>query len=1105
MTAPAPPPTAAIWLRLTGAPAIGRTGEPGQPLERKDAALLLLLASEGPLPPQQVAAWLWPGARAQAASGNLRQRLFRLRRKLDHPLVRATDRLDLLPEVQLVWDDHAGPLLAGCDYGDCPDMAAWLEQAREQRQARRLQQHADQALRLEGSSDLAGALAEVQAMLALDPWSEHSSRWLMRLHYLRGDGAAAIAAFERLEQRLKDEFGIRPGAETLALLASIETQPAPLPPPRRSLPASLQRPPRLVGRADALARLHDAWAAGHVWLVLGEAGMGKTRLLAELAASHADSSLHVAARPGDAGVPFALLSRLLRLLHERGAAAADGPSRQALARLLPALGDGLPPPSDPAQRLPLVRATATLLQAAQSLPATGLDTVLVDDLHFADDASLDLLRDLIAADYALPLRWGLARRPGEAGQALHAALAESQRLHELTLPPLDEAAMQALVGSLGLPELNAAALATPLVRHTGGNPLFALETLKDHLLAGHPGAALPQPASVGVLIERRLRALSPPALALARVAAIAGADFGIGLAEAVLQRPAIELADAWSELQTARVLSGRAFAHDLVADAALRLVPDEIGRHLHGAVAGWLQAQQADPARCAEHWHAAGRWPQAAAAFEQAAVRARGVSRLAEALSLERQAAAHWQAAGDRNARWRCELRSVETCVYAEGVDKANALAERLADEASDDAERIAAAEARGLVLLNALRHGDCVDAVAPALALADQMGRPGLALGALRLWCQAQAYLGQLPQAIERLQQSIALVDREGSLRQRWEHRASLASVYNEAGRLADCRSALREVIGLAREAGDRAEIASSLANLAVVEATSGYAATGLALGHEAAAQQQALGMDEGPHGLALALHIGMFATYAGDLALALRQLEPAPQRLAALGSSWTYNAHNHLAALWLLLGQWHRAERCLADPGDAQTRVFQPRRLSLCARLARWRGRPQGPHRDALEQTLARHTDNRQGRASLGLRLELSHWLDETPSALALVREVQAEARASGQLGFELHAWMRELQLLLVGAAAPAAVGALLDRLEGREAGLLPTDAYLPELWATMARAHLQLGRTDSAHELVARSRNWIAARAAELPAGLRRIYLENNPAHHALAQLA
>lgn len=87
-----------------------------------------------------------------------------------------------------------------------------------------------------------------------------------------------------------------------------------------------------------------------------------------------------------------------------------------------------------------------------------------------------------------------------------------------------------------------------LHQRSGGNPLFALETLK---LAWSDGTitlpdGLPRPQSLAQLIGQQLARLSSPALQLARVAAVAGVDFSIPLAQTLLQRNALDLADAWA-------------------------------------------------------------------------------------------------------------------------------------------------------------------------------------------------------------------------------------------------------------------------------------------------------------------------------------------------------------------------------------------------------------------------------------------------------------------------------------------------------------------------------------------------------------------------------
>jgi len=75
-----------------------------------------------------------------------------------------------------------------------------------------------------------------------------------------------------------------PAESTRALRETIRAAPVPQPIARRDIPASLLRPPRLVGRAREQAALAAAWAGQRAFWLLGEAGLGKTRLIAEFAA-----------------------------------------------------------------------------------------------------------------------------------------------------------------------------------------------------------------------------------------------------------------------------------------------------------------------------------------------------------------------------------------------------------------------------------------------------------------------------------------------------------------------------------------------------------------------------------------------------------------------------------------------------------------------------------------------------------------------------------------------------------------------------------------------------------------------------------------------------
>jgi predicted ATPase len=353
-----------------------------------------------------------------------------------------------------------------------------------------------------------------------------------------------------------------------------------------------------------LQTLRRGLAAGQVVVLLGEAGMGKSRLLQALA-SVQPGVLHVSSRPGDSLVPYASLSRALRRLVERDPAALDAGLRHALAPLWPSMA--LPADAGAPALLtsdishgglvaaaPPRTALAAPVQALLQRALHSVPTLALDDLHFADDATLDLLQSLLAAPRdgtTIGTRWCLGTRPPAPGSRLAGlltALASAGPHTQLRLQPLTESQMTELLDSLALPGTRSASLAPALHQRTGGNPLFALETLK---LAWQEGsvsrpAELPRPDSLAQLIGQQLARLSASALQLARVAAVAGVGFSIPLAETLLGRSALELADSWAELEAQQVLRGDAFAHDLVYDAVLQGLPTVIAKHLAGTP-GW--------------------------------------------------------------------------------------------------------------------------------------------------------------------------------------------------------------------------------------------------------------------------------------------------------------------------------------------------------------------------------------------------------------------------------------------------------------------------------------------------------------------------------------
>jgi DNA-binding SARP family transcriptional activator len=1063
------PPARTVTLHLhAAARAVAGSGAVLALRGRAAGLVALALLEPGGVAREKAALMLWPDSPNPRQA--LRQQLLRFRQALGQALIVGEDMLQAAAGVVLEPAPAGEWLLADEPAGD-DDFGRWLA-ARRQLQAQSRREPLQQALAAaEAAGELDAALAHARALLALDAADEAHHAALMRVHYLRGEPAAGLAAYERLAAQVAQRFGTRPAATTQALAAALrragsggdQAAPATL-----ALPLTLRRPPVLAGRARELAVAASALAEGLVLLVEGEAGIGKSRLLAEALAGAPGPVLQAAARPGDAGAPYASLARLLRPLLDPPPAGLSPRVGTALARLSgitagPA-AEALPPGA---------------MQAAVGglLTQAGIATVALDDLHFADAATLELLSGLAAA--GTPQRWLLAQRPAEAppaAQALHEGLQELQRLLLLPLPPLDEAAAAALIDSLAVPGLQGAALAQPLVRHGGGNPLFMLETLKQGLADGSLARGeLPRPASVGALIERRLQRLGDSALTLARVAALAGPDFCIELAEAVTGQRAVQLASAWNELQAAQVMRDEAFAHDLVADAVRRGVPAVVTRRVHAAVADWLLQRGAPPARVAAQLWAAGQPGVAALHALAAAKLAYAQGRASETVDLLDRALSHpeWPdpAAQFDAARMRCEaLWDVDLgprldaaaeqllALAATPVERAQALAAQLhglyfrgdfaaalaqADAAASAAEAASAHEALLQVRLTQAR----------ALARSGAVGQ-GLALARA-----AQPLLQGLPPACS------------------FEFHGMLGVLLLQAARAPEARVELEAALALAPGLGRQLDVPNLLANRASCEQVLGLAQQAAA-GQEAALREARAAGHQGVAVQFAEMNIAIALLDANRYAEAWPWIERCAAALQAQAPAYTPMAGTLQARWYLELGQHGRAARAfeahpLAPEAPAFVRAY---RAIVQAQVAAAAQQPQGV-RTAVAEALA--AARASGRPNLEWEAQLmAHGLGQAEGAGPL----EALAAATQAQGFTAHAAVAQA---LRGNAAGAA--ALLDPASG-----------LSPRWFYRGRVLAAVGGGELA-------RRWLRSTAEEqVPPAFRESFLHRQPVNLALQRV-
>jgi DNA-binding SARP family transcriptional activator len=224
-----PATTGTLHLRLSQVPVVVRPDGVPVALAPRDAALLAWLALEGPTPRARMAGLLWPESAPEAARNTLRQRLYQLRRQHEDALIDGQTHLALGRTVTHDLDSGES-LLEGNAVEIAGEYGQWLAQQRERRRSRTRQGLAARAECAEAAQDWPAALALAQELLALQPLSEEAHQRLMRLHYLAGDRAAALLAFDRCEKLLKDEIGARPSAATLACWPTWKATAAP---PRR--------------------------------------------------------------------------------------------------------------------------------------------------------------------------------------------------------------------------------------------------------------------------------------------------------------------------------------------------------------------------------------------------------------------------------------------------------------------------------------------------------------------------------------------------------------------------------------------------------------------------------------------------------------------------------------------------------------------------------------------------------------------------------------------------------------------------------------------------------------------------------------------------------
>jgi DNA-binding CsgD family transcriptional regulator/tetratricopeptide (TPR) repeat protein len=402
------------------------------------------------------------------------------------------------------------------------------------------------------------------------------------------------------------------------------------------------RPPHWVGRKDELAVLTAAMAAlargeGTVVWVEGEPGIGKSSLVTE--------ALAVAGEPGwDVGWGGAdqLSGRLpLRVMQDclRAHIGSPDPRRARAAALLRGWRHGALSGGDAS-----ADGIEVLLTLADELCASSPTVLVLDDLQWADEASLTVWHQLAASiSQSRLLLIGTCRPASGRPELQQVRAAVARRGQVVALAPLPGTDVTALVASMvGAPPGDGL---RRLTAQAAGNPLYVCELvdalLRERAVVISPVAEVATagehlPVSLGAVLEDRLNSVSAETAQLLRIAAVLGGRFAVSDVAVVLRQPAPDLVASLQEAVAAAILDGAgpelAFRHPLIRQALYESIPQALRTALHAEAARGLAAAGADALTVAQQLSAARRpatdWSRAWL-LQAAPALATGASRLA--------------------------------------------------------------------------------------------------------------------------------------------------------------------------------------------------------------------------------------------------------------------------------------------------------------------------------------------------------------------------------------------------------------------------------------------------------------------------------------------
>jgi DNA-binding SARP family transcriptional activator/tetratricopeptide (TPR) repeat protein len=972
---------------------------------------------------------------------------------------------------------YGGELLAG-HYDE------WIDDQRDKLLPRYLAAVSTLVQLHRSAGDYEAALRHARALVAADPLTEEWHRDVMRLYLLNGQPSAAERQFSACRDALEEGLGVEPSPETVKLAERIRQEASTAAPISQELP--------FVGRAAErsllLGRVNDVMEGkGGLVLVEGETGIGKSRLLAEMADGAEWRDVQVFVGRHSATSPMSPYDGLREAL----APATHGLRGERLAAHLPPVWlkqastvlEGLKAQLEPADARyhPALRPeeepgrttealVRTILAMGQPKPAL----VVLEDVHRSDDDTVAVLARLgeRLIDSSVLVCLSYQRHEAESSPHLWqmlSALESKPGSSRIVLGPLETDDVRQLVtaelgpGGIGAPGVGAEQISR-LTMTSGGNPYVILELLRSPIdVLGRRG---PGPDAVGdpgmvddllpgllEVLTRRIDAVPAEVREVLEVVSAMTGPMSTTVVTGVagLDRPTVvsALTEAVERGFLVETTRGCEFAQEHTRRVVYDGIEPASRRRIHGRIVDALVREQgvrvgqmAHHAWLAEQWHRAYQYHALAA---DSALKVNAYHTTAEHFAKADQAASE---SSTRDADRIDDLAAFERVLDILGRrSEQQTLLDRMAAAASTPEVRLQVDQRRAWLLANTDRGAEAARLALEAIAAARETG---LSTGELLtiVGC-ARAWSGDLHGAIAPLEEAVAEIEARGG--SGLTAQIMLGRTCADLLRYEPARQRLEAAYEVAKSCDDPRSQVEALSHLAPLYNSLRMEVKAENAFLEALQLARSIGYRHG-EGLNL-VNLATFHLRLGRGGRAIGLFAEAAAVFASLG--------NGRGEAWVRLNGAHLAHWVLGDDTAARSQAQQ------AAVYFRSAG---DPRQEADCLIYLAGVDRRSGRRRLARR----RLLDALSKAQL---SDDPETEVSAQLG---------LALVALDLAHPeqALVHTEAASRRSREAGL---EATLPVVMAVEGRARLATGQREAALEAVSRSveLNWQGAALAHLAA--------------------